>query len=78
MRPYALFAYVCGFNCIKILMQYFEWKWQNRRYQEQRRGIQCPRQFARLAHGIIEEISARVRNIDNTILTLILNFEDDL
>ena len=76
LRPYALFAYVCGFDCNKHLMLYFEHQWQDRRDQERRRGIHCPKQLARLAHGIIGRIDLEVFNIDQTQLRLILNFED--
>ena len=72
MRPYALFAYVCGFEGEKILRRQFEYMWKCRRDQERMMGMNSLKQIARLASGIIPSTESRF----DIQLTLVLNFED--
>ena len=72
LRPYALFAYVCGFGNDRRLRRQFEDLWKIRRDQERMRGMDFVKAIARLASGII------TNNQDgfNVELRLVLNFED--
>jgi len=54
LRPWALFAYVCGFDGDMTTRMYFERRWQIRRAEERYRGMICMKQIARLASGIIQ------------------------
>ena len=71
LRPYALFAYVCGFDGNKGDRQDFERRWKSQRDQERRRGMICMKQIARLASGIIQ-----VNRNYNPELRLVLLFHD--
>lgn len=72
LRPYALFAYVCGFEGNKKLMKDFEFTWKCRRDHERMNGMNSVKQIARLASGIIPS----TQSYYNVQLTLVLNFED--
>ena len=71
LRPYALFAYVCGFDGNKSDRQQFEWRWKILRDHNRRRGMICMKQIARLASGIIQ-----VNRNSNPELRLVLLFHD--
>ena len=53
LRPWALFAYVCGFDGDMTTRMYFARRLQIRRAEERYRGMICMKQIARLASGII-------------------------
>ena len=72
LRPYALFAYVCGFEGNKMLRRQFEYTWKYRRDQERMMGMNSLKQIARLASGIIPSTESQI----DIKLTLVLNFED--
>ena len=72
LRPYALFAYVCGFEGDRKLRRQFEDMWKTRRDIERRRGIDNVKQIARLASMVIPFS----QNENNVSLTLVLNFDD--
>ena len=69
LRPFRLFAYVCGFGGDRELRFQFEKSWQNLRITERMRGMNDVRQIARLPSVIIPTIP----NID---LRLVLLFKD--
>ena len=72
LRPYALFAYVCGFDDNWNLRRQFEFMWKQRRDEERMRGMNNMKQIARLASGLIPQ-----HQVGYTVgLRLILNFED--
>ena len=72
LRPFALFAYVCGFDNDTRLQLHFEDMWKTRRDSERRRGMICLKQIAKLASGI----TTQYMDTFNFDLRLILNFED--
>lgn len=71
-RPYSLFAYVCGFDDNKVLMNHFENMCKFRRDEEIRRGMNCMKSIASLASGILPQCQSG----NDTELRLIVNFED--
>ena len=70
LRPYALFAYVCGFDGDRRLMRQFENMWQVKRTEARQRGIICMKQIARLASGIVEQ---SISNYKSLRLVLLFN-----
>ena len=72
LRPYALLAYVCGFEGNKTLRQRFEASWKRKRDEERMRGVTDLRQIARLGSWVIQETEKAY----DVTLRLILNFED--
>ena len=72
LQPYALFAYVCGFEGDKILRRQFEYMWKCRRDQERLMGMNSLKQIARLASSIIPSTQGQYC----IQLTLVLNFVD--
>ena len=69
LRPFRLFAYVCGFGGDTELRFQFETSWQNLRITERMRGMNDVRKIARLPSIIIP-------NIPNVDLRLVLLFKD--
>ncbi len=72
LRPYALFAYVCGFDGDKVLRRNFEYMWKVRRDYERGTGMNSVKQIARLASQIIPS----AENYHHVHLILVLNFHD--
>ena len=72
LRPYALFAYVCGFEGNKLLRRNFEEGWKKRCDEERTRRVNCLKQISRLSSGIISQAESGY----NIELRMILNFEE--
>ena len=72
LRPYALFAYVCGFEANGKLRRIFEKSWKQIRDRERMRGVTDLKQIARLASGVIHQTEM----LQDINLRLILNFEE--
>ena len=72
LRPYALFAYVCGFEANRTLKRRFEESWKHIRDEERMRGVTDLKQIARLASGVIHQTEM----LQDINLRLILNFEE--
>ena len=71
LAPYALVAYVCGFDGNKHVRENFEFRWKQVRDRERNKGIISIQQIARVASGIVE--------VDRHIypeLRLVLLFDD--
>ena len=56
LRPYALFAYICGFDLRKDLMVYVEQRWKAKRNQLRRNGVNEPMAWAQGGASVISEI----------------------
>ena len=54
LRPFALFAYVCGFEGNRQAMFSFESRWKYLRDFERNRGMVCIKQIARLPSRMVE------------------------
>ena len=77
LQPWALFVYIVGFDSNRQLMFSLERKWKVRRCEERIRGVRCPKQIARLAYGLIEDVqNMNTFAYNNNDLRLVLNFED--
>ena len=73
LRPYALFAYVCGFDGDKFLRRQFEHMWKIFRDDERSRsGMNNVKHIARPASQIIPF----TENSHSVNLLLVLNFDD--
>ena len=72
LRPYALFAYVCGFDGDKKLRCDFEKMWKRTRDSERQRGMNNVKQIARLSSQIIPNTQNRA----HVTLVLVINFDD--
>ena len=77
-RPYALFAFICGFDDNKELRYYIEYQWKRRHDIEQyEHGNNCPKQWAKSILLILNQIEYRKIGDVELDLRLILNFKDD-
>ena len=72
LRPYSLFAYVCGFDGNKTLRLQFEGMWKQKRDKSLLEGLTCMKGIARLAADVMKS----AKNVPDLDLRLILNFED--
>ena len=76
LRPYALFAYICGFELRKDLMSYVEQKWKFRRDQLRINGVNEPMAWAHAGGSLISEIDAH-DNADPCGLKMVCMFMED-
>ena len=77
LRPYAVFAYICGFDGNRQLRYHVEREWKVKRDRLATRGVSCQKSFAQSGQQIIEEINndARVYG-NNHDLWLVLLFRN--
>ena len=76
LRPFAVMAYICGFDGNKTLRCYVEQKWKERRDTLISNNINDPRQWARSGNDVIESINEDSFNIEKSDLCLVLLFRD--
>ena len=76
LRPFAVIAYICGFNGERTLRRHIEQKWKERRDILIQNGINDPRQWARSGNDIIEDIDVDYFAIERSELRLVLLFRD--
>jgi hypothetical protein len=57
LRPFALMAFICGFDGRKRLREFVEYMWKQRRDQLIRRGIHDPRMWVRCGEDVIREVN---------------------
>ena len=76
LRPFAVLAFICGFNGNKTLRRVVEQKWKERRDFLIRNGINDPRQWARSGNDVIQNINDVSFNVDKSELRLVLLFRD--
>lgn len=78
LRPFGVFAYICGFDRNRALMLHVERKWKIKRDQLISQGRNCPKQWALSANAVIADINSDVFNADTvTQLRLVLLFRDN-
>ena len=58
LRPYALLAYICGFDLRTEYMQYIEQRWKFERDQLIKRGINDPISWAEAGGAVIDSMNA--------------------
>ena len=76
LRPYALFAYICGFNCQNDLLLYIEREWKAKRDRLIRHGVNDLKASAYSANEVISGVDESF-GIQKSDLTLICLFEDN-
>ena len=76
LRPYALFAYICGFNKNNDLMLYIERVWKEKRDQLIRNGVNDPKAWAYCGEEIINIINEDRFGIKPSDLTLVCLFNE--
>ena len=76
LRPYALFAYICGFDSKNDIIFYMERVWKERRDQSIRNGVNDIKAWARCGAEIIEEMDEQNFGVKPTDLTLVCLFSD--
>ena len=74
LRPYALFAYICGFNCKNDLLFYIERIWKEKRDVLIGQNVRDPKSWAICAEEIIEELNVENFGVNPTDLTLVCLF----
>ena len=75
--PYALCAYVCGFDGNQRLCLQFEQEWRNEVFNLNMQGIMSVFRWARIAETIIDRISAN-DEFRNYELRFVMLFERDV
>lgn len=79
LRPFGLYAYVCGFGGVRRDLRYYiERRWKEERDILIQRGINDPRRWARSVTKVISNISrsTEVFGVIENELTLVCLFED--
>ena len=76
LRPFAVMAYICGFNNQETLRLYIERKWKEKINYLKRNGINDNRQWARSGNDIIQNINEDSFNIEKHELRLVLLFKN--
>ena len=76
LRPYALLAYITGFNSNNDAMLSIETRWKQRRNRLIRHGINDVKAWARCGSEILSDINEDRFGVSRTELTLICLFND--
>ena len=74
LRPYALFAYICGFSGRRDLMYYIEREWKLKRDRMIRRGVHSAQSWANCGAEVINELNVETFGVNPTELTLVSLF----
>ena len=83
LRPFALYAYICGFGgCRRDLRYYIEAKWKEKRDELIGQGINNPREWALSGNDVIQNIVIQNErsgqyNVTQNDLTLVCLFRQD-
>ena len=75
LRPYALFAYICGFDLRKDLMSYVEHAWKVKRDHLVRDGVNSPMAWAQVGAQIVTEFDQEETS-DPCGLSLVCMFKE--
>ena len=76
LRPYALVAYICGFDGDRGLMRHLESKWQLKREELCANGINDWKEWARSGIEVIDEFDSDCFNCKKEELRLVCLFRD--
>ena len=76
LRPYALFAYICGFNRRNDLLFYIELAWKEKRDQLIRNGVNDLKAWAHCSSEIISQLDEENFGVNPSDLTFIFLFND--
>ena len=76
LRPFAVIAYICGFDGQRPLREYIERKWKERRDELIMSGIEDPKQWAICGADVISSVNEHDFNIEKSDLRLVLLFTD--
>ena len=74
LRPYALFAYICGFSGRRDLMYYVERVWKIKRDRMIRNGVHSAQSWANCGAEVINELNVETFGVNPTELTLVSLF----
>jgi hypothetical protein len=78
LRPFAILAYICGFDNSRELCEHTECKWKQIRNTMIQNGVDDPRLIAKAGQQVINDIDCnRFQNIESTDLALVCLFRDD-
>ena len=76
LRPFAVFAYICGFEKQKNLMRQVESEWKDKVKWLQGQGITCKQQYVFGSEAVILSKSSRYNN-DLRLVTLFKHISDE-
>ena len=76
LRPYALFAYICGANCNDTLLLYLERQWKIKRDRLIVNGVNDIKEWAYCGNDIISELNAVNFGVRPSDLTLVVLFKE--
>jgi hypothetical protein len=74
LRPFAVMAFICGFNGEKNLRRFIEQKWKEKRDSLAQNGINDIRRWAHCGNEVIENLDETAFNTEKSELRLILLF----
>ena len=76
LRPYALFAYICGANCNDALLLYLERQWKIKRDRLIINGVNDVKEWAFYGNDIISELNSENFGVRPSDLTLVVLFKE--
>lgn len=76
LRPFAVFALICGFDGNKSLRRYVESAWKRERDKLIREGVLCLKRWALCGNDVISSINRDTWNFDPSQLRLLFFFND--
>ena len=76
LRPFAVMAYICGFDGKKTLHQHIKQKWEDRRNELFNNGVNDIREWSRCGNDVIQNTNEASFNIERQDLRLILLFKN--
>ena len=71
LRPYTLFAYICGANCNDALLLYLERQWKIKRDRLIINGVNDIKEWAFCGNDIISELKSENLGVRPSDLTLV-------
>ncbi len=74
LRPFAVMAFICGFNGEKNLRRFIEQKWKEKRDSLVQNGINDIRRWAHCGNEVIDNLDETAFNTEKSELRLILLF----
>ena len=76
LRPYALYAYICGANGNDELLLFLERQWKVKRNRLIMNGVNDIKEWAYCGNDIISELNARQFGVQPSDLTLVILFKE--
>jgi predicted GIY-YIG superfamily endonuclease len=76
LRPFAVFALICGFDGNKTLRCHVEYQWKRKRDALRRDGIHCLKRWAMCTEDVLDAVNMENFNMERSQLRLALYFKE--